>query len=190
MSGVSSLPLVNSHVNVRGIEFATFLWPFWRYLICSEYFIPNCLRIRSCIVLNVAGMSNVVIHRIFGIYYLFYICKVWCLLIDIKKNKKIPHCRYQKGHKNKTQYWLLIIYSTFIKVEYDEAWFSQIKNKKIPCMLEHFQNPIQKSKKEANSIHNTHKCMTDHFSVLAELVLWTHIFALSEMMRSCKCFHV
>ena len=27
----------------------------------------------------------------------------------------------QKGHKNKTQYWLLIIYSTFIKVEYDEA---------------------------------------------------------------------
>jgi hypothetical protein len=37
---------------------------------------------------NVAGMSNVVIHRIFGIYYLFYICKVWCLLIDIKKNKK------------------------------------------------------------------------------------------------------
>ena len=71
-----------------------FLWPFWRYLICSEYFIPNCLRIRSCIVLNVAGMSNVVIHRICGIYYLFYICKVWCLLIDIKKNKKIPHCRY------------------------------------------------------------------------------------------------
>ena len=57
-------------------------------------------------------------------------------------------------------------------------------------MLEHFQNPIQKSKKEANSIHNTHKCMTDHFSVLAELVLWTHIFALSEMMRSCKCFHM